>query len=147
MPIKSFRGQIADGSQDTISLHTRDGSVGYKIKKLQVLSQSPTTKAPEAILKIYSIPQTTVDAVVDFNDQTLLGVAFLKHGSTNTTYDTEIIIFDNTTFNQDIYITSIDASDNSAMNYYIELEQIKLDLNENTVATLKDIRNIEASSV
>lgn len=147
MPIKSFRGQIADGSQDTISLHTRDGSVGYKIKKLQVLSQSPTTKAPEAILKIYSIPQTTVDAVVDFNDQTLLAVAFLKHGSTNTTYDTEIIIFDNTTFNQDIYITSIDASDNSAMNYYIELEQIKLDLNENTVATLKDIRNIEASSV
>jgi len=28
------------------------------------------------------------------------------------------------------------------MNYYIELEQVKLDLNENTVATLKDIRNI-----
>ena len=29
------------------------------------------------------------------------------------------------------------------VNYYIELEQMKLDLSENTVATLKDIRNIE----
>jgi hypothetical protein len=142
--MKSFRGLIADGNQDTISLHTNTGSVGYKIKKLQVLSQSPTTKAPEAILKVYSVEQTSVDATVDFSDQTLLGVAFLKHGSTNTTYDTEIIIFDNTTFNQDIYITSIDASDNSAMNYYLELEQFALDLNENTVATLKDIRNIKS---
>jgi len=142
MIIKSFRGQIASGSQDTVPLSTNDGSTGYKIKKLQVISESPTSKAPENILKIYSIPQAAVDQLVDFSDQTLLAVAFLKHGSTNTTYDTEIILFDNTTFNQDIYITSIDPADSSAMNYYFELEQVKLDLNENTVATLKDIRNI-----
>ena len=42
-------------------------------------------------------------------------------------------------FNQDIYVTNYGSG---AMNYYIELEQIKLDLNENTVATLKDIRNL-----
>jgi len=30
-----------------------------------------------------------------------------------------------------------------ACNYYLELEQFKLDLNENTVATLKNIRNIK----
>ena len=146
MTIKSFRGMIADGSQDTVSLHTNTGSTGYRIKKLQVISQSPTTKAPEAILKIYSIPQSSVDATVDFSDNTLLAVAFLKHGSTNTTYDTEIIVFDNTTFNQDIYITSIDAADNTSMNYYLELEMVKLALDENTVATLKDIRNIESST-
>ena len=29
-------------------------------------------------------------------------------------------------------------------NYYIELEQVKLDTNANTVATLKDIRNVTA---
>lgn len=140
--IVSFRGQIPDGEQDTVSLHSIDGSTGYRIKKLQILSEGPTTKAPEAIFKIYSVPQTQVDATVDFSDQTLLGVAFLKHGSTNTTYDTEIIIFDNMTFNQDIHLTSIDASDDSAMNYYLELEQMTLDLNQNTVATLKDIRNV-----
>ena len=143
MAVKSFRGMITDGSKDTIILHTNTGSTGYRIKKFQVISESPTTKAPEAIVKIYSVHQDTVDAAVDFSDNTLLAVAFLKHGSTNTTYDTEIIVFDNTTFNQDIYITSIDAADNTSMNYYLELEMVKLDLGENTVATLKDIRNIE----
>jgi len=147
MPIKSFRGMIADGSIDQVSLHTNTGSTGYRIKKLQVISESPTSKAPEAILKIYSVPQTVVDAQVDFSDNTLLAVAFLKHGSTNTTYDTEIIVFDNATFNQDIYITSIDAADNSGMNYYLELEQVNLSLDENTVATLKDIRNIASQWV
>ena len=142
MVMKSFRGKIASGNQDTVSLHTNTGSTGYRIKKLQVISESPTSKAPENILKIYSIPQSAVDATVDFSDNTLLGVAFLKHGSTNTTYDTEIILFDNTTFNQDVYITSIDPADSSAMNYYFELEMVNLDLTENTVATLKDIRNI-----
>ena len=57
------------------------------------------------------------------------------------------VVFDNEIFNQDIYITHTDAHATGECNYYIELEQIKLDLNENTVATLKDIRNIEASSV
>jgi len=33
--------------------------------------------------------------------------------------------------------------DDVPMNYYLELEQIKLDLSESTVATLKDIRNKE----
>ena len=36
--------------------------------------------------------------------------------------------------------------DSRPVNYYVELEQMKLDLNENTVATLKDIRNIESAS-
>ena len=57
----------------------------------------------------------------------------------------EVVIFDNEIFNQDIYITHTDNKNAESINYYIELEQIKLDLNQNTVATLKDIRNIEAS--
>lgn len=139
--ILSYRGIIADPGVDKILLSTKKGEKGYMITKFQVISEGPTTKAPEAILKIYSVEQTGATATVDFSDQTLLGVAFLKHGSTNTTYDTEIIIFDTKIFNQDIYITSIDASDNSAMNYYLELKVIKLNETEATVATLKDIRN------
>jgi hypothetical protein len=142
MPMKSFRGKIADGEMAQVNLHTNKGLIGYQIKKFQVISASPTSNAPEAVVKIYSIPQTAVDAEIDFSDQTLLGVAFLKHGSTNTTYDTEIIIFDNMIVNQDMYLTSIDAADTTAMNYYMELEQVKLDRSESTVATLKDIRNI-----
>jgi len=43
------------------------------------------------------------------------------------------------TFNQDVYVT---AATDESINYYIEMEQVKLALDENTVATLKDIRNI-----
>jgi len=148
MPIKSFRAQITDGSIDTIALSTRNGSIGYKIKKFNIISKSPGASSEEDIVKIYSIPQTTasVDANIDFNDQTLLAVAF-SGVNAGAWYASKNIIFDNMVFNQDIYITFKKDAGNSPVNYYIELEQIKLDLNENTVATLKDIRNIEASSV
>ena len=47
------------------------------------------------------------------------------------------------TFNQDIYVTVSSLVGNPYVIYYLELEQVKLDLSENTVATLKDIRNLE----
>ena len=58
-------------------------------------------------------------------------------------------MFDKEIFNQDIYITHHNQhdTDTSACNYYIELEQVKLDLSENTVATTKDIRNITQPQV
>ena len=145
MPIKSFRGKIADGAIDTISLHTNDGSVGYVIKKLQIITDTPGTSDYESLIKVFSIPQTTVTETIDFSDNTLLGVAFQAGNANAPVYPTtEVIVFDNMTFNQDIYITHADIRHGagSACNYYIELEQIKLDLSENTVATLKDIRNI-----
>ena len=85
-------------------------------------------------------PETAITSA-DFADNTLLGSALMFNG----TYEIQqTVVFDNEIFNQDIYITNSDSIGNNAMNYYIELEQIKLDLNENTVATLKDIRNIES---
>ena len=71
--------------------------------------------------------------------------AFNENSSSQSTFGGTSIIFDNMTFNQDIYITHKDDDGGQPINYYIELEQVKLDLNENTVATLKDIKNIEAS--
>ena len=50
------------------------------------------------------------------------------------------VVFDNVKFNQDIYITHQDEAVGQSFNYYLELEQVKLDLNEATVATLKDMR-------
>ena len=57
---------------------------------------------------------------------------------------TMFTVFDKEIFNQDIYLTHDENLGSLAVNYYIELEQVKLDLNENTVATLKDIRNVTA---
>ena len=140
MPIKSFRGKIADNSVDTITLHTNNGSTGYRIKKFQIIGQEPMGTDQEAVVKIYTIPQTTATNTIDFSDQTLLGVAFYENDQNTAYFGGETIIFDNTTFNQDIYVTN--QSSTGSMNYYIELEMFKLDLSENTVATLKDIRNI-----
>ena len=140
MPMKTFRGQIPNGGQDTITLHTNDGSTGYRIKKFEIIDSAPGTVNTEIICKIYTVAQTAVDALVDFNDQTLLGAAYYSRAAGML----PVIIFDNITFNQDIYVTQEAASGGSASscNYHIELEQVKLDLNENTVATLKDIRNV-----
>ena len=47
-------------------------------------------------------------------------------------------------FNQDIYIAHKDYNSGEEINYHLELEQIRLDLNEATVATLKDMRATSA---
>ena len=60
MPIKSFRGLIADGGIDIIPLSTNNGSTGYKIVKFQVLANDPAGTSSESTVKIYSIPQTSV---------------------------------------------------------------------------------------
>jgi len=141
--IKTFRGKVADGGQDTIVLHTNDGSTGYRIVKFESLPSAPGTDNFEAVVKIHSIKQTAFTGTIDFNDQTLLGAIFYTSYATGGA-NTDVVIFDNMVFNQDIYVTyseSGSGASDEAMNYYIELEQVKLDINSNTVATLKDMRN------
>jgi hypothetical protein len=141
MPVRSFRGQLADEQQDTIHLHTRDGSMGYRIVKFQVMGPDASETA-EAAIKIYKVKQDTITGDIDFSDNTLLAAAIYQQNSTGQNYPIDAVaIFDNEIFNQDIYISQRGDAASAVINYYIELEQIKLDLNENTVATLKDIRN------
>ena len=145
MPIKTFRALMATDTQDTIVLHTNDGSTGYRIVKLQVIPENPFAAADkELVFKIYKIPQTAQDGVINFSDQTLLATAIYSDSDGSAapvTQTTDSVIFDNEIFNQDIYVTYVDKHGSQSANYYIELEQIKLSLDENTVATLKDIRN------
>jgi hypothetical protein len=142
MAIKSFRGMMATDTIDTISLHTNTGSTGYRIKKLQTIQEDPGVQT-EHVVKIYTVAQTTVDDKINFSDNELLGVSYLQSGpsASSSTVANEVIIFDNITFNQDIYVTAKTITGSDEVNYYIELEQVKLSLDENTVATLKDIRN------
>jgi len=147
MPIKSFRGKLGNNETDTISLHTNTGSTGYRIIKFQTMPKIPENQNEEGCLQLFTIKSSAVTAAsngeVDFNDQTLLAASFYSSATGATAAPEDYtVIFDNTIFNQDIYVAS---KSQGQMNYYIELEQIKLDLNENTVATLKDIRNIESN--
>jgi len=146
--IKSFRGLIVDGGQDTIVLHTNDGSIGYRIVKFEAFFEKPGTVEQESVLQIFKIEQATVpDAAteVNFNDQTLLAALMIaQHTSSAYSNPIQTVIMDREVFNQDIYITHTDqpVGSGESCNYYLELEQVSLDLNENTVATLKDIRNL-----
>ena len=146
MVVKSFKGLIADGGQDTIVLHTNDGSTGYRIVKFDVFPHKPGTQQSESTVQVFKIQQATVStttATVDFADNTLLAAGFYGKSAGVDNAETKLIHFDNEIFNQDIFVTHTETAGTQAVNYYIELEQIQLNLNENTVATLKDIRNID----
>ena len=148
MPIKSFRGLLKDSTQQQVFLHTSDGSTGYRIIKFDVMGHAlGDNNDQEHIVMLWKTDHsgdlaTTVTSRPDFNNQTLLGVAFLVNDTASQLNYSTSVIFDNEIFNQDIFITLRDLGGaTQACNYYLELEQVKLDLNENTVATLKDIRN------
>jgi len=146
MTIKSFRGLIVDSKTDIVSLHTNTGSQGYRMVKFGVMPNQPFNKDQESIIKVYKVPQGTPNGVVDFSDQTLLAVGIFKGNDTvGSSQTTTEVFFDNEIFNQDLFITCYDAATGESLNYYFELEIVNLDLTENTVATLKDIRNIEAN--
>jgi len=139
MPIKSFRGLMAADTIAQINLHTNNGATGYRIVKFELINEDPRGADTESVVKIYKTPQTAVDDKIDFSDNTLLAAGFYENDNHGSYFGGKTIVFDSEVFNQDLYLT---ASPDASINYYIELEQVKLDLNENTVATLKDIRNI-----
>ena len=145
--IKTFRGSMLHNTQDTIVLHTNDGSMGYRIVKLELIGAEPGEQSQESTVKIYKVSQTTVDNTIDFSDNTLLAAGYYQDGHEVSQPSSLDIIFDKEVFNQDIYVTNHNSDGSYAINYYIELEQVKLDIGENTVATLKDIRNTKASPV
>ena len=139
--IKSFRGQLADNEIETIRLGTNNGLIGYKIKKFEGIAQKPGRLAGEHLVQLYSVPVDTASDQVDFDSPTLLAVLFSNNTTAGESYPPiNTVIFDNVTFNQDIYIAHQDVSGTGNFNYHIELEQVKLDLGEATVATLKDMR-------
>jgi len=144
--IISFRGLIKSDGQDTIPLQTNNGLIGYRITKFQLMPYDVSDEDYEAVVKIWKTDQTgAINHNVDFSNNRLLGAGIWTSSSSANVYPDDLnIVFDNEKFNQDIYITYKDTKTNTGMNYYIELEQMKLDLSEQTVATLKDIRNVGA---
>ena len=144
--IISFRGQLDIGVQERISLSTIKGLIGYKVKKFQLLSSTPGVGGVEYIGQIYKTEEATnINTTPNFSNNRLLAVAYYQDDA-NPAYPSAMdVIFDNEKFNQDIFVNITDGAGGTVpCNYYIELEQMSLDLSEQTVATLKDIRNIGA---
>jgi len=142
--IKSFRGLLADQGMRTIRLGTNDGLTGYRIKKFKLMVNEFGGTSNEHIVQLFTYPQDAALAKVDFDNSELLGAAQISNNTNGPAYPPGFqVVFDHVTFNQDIYITHIDNSSSDPVNYYLELEQVKLDLGEATVATLKDMRGTQ----
>ena len=140
----SYRGTLAIGEEDRISLATIQGKVGYKINKFQLMSTTPGVAAYEYVGKITKVTDPNIGPVVKFTDADLLAVVFHKADySASRTEIGDIIIFDNEKFNQDIFVNITDASSGTVpCNYYIELETMDLSELETTMLTLKNLRTV-----
>mgnify|MGYP003127921729 CR=1 FL=1 len=138
--ILSYKGLLADGGQDTILLSTKKGEKGYRIKTFRLMPIDPDEDI-ESTAQLFSIEQSSVTASIDFSNNRLLGAGIIRGGTGVSQPLTEITIFDQIIFNQDIFVTLKGASYARSVNYYLELEVLSLNEMEATVATLKDIRN------
>jgi len=144
--IKSFRGLIADGDVATIRLSTNNGLTGYRVVKFEAMPYNPTNDNLENIIQLWKDKDAAdgADDKIDFNSPLLLATLFIQNNAgDDTTFIRDTVIFDSEKFNQDIYVSSqIQSGGGSSegVNFYLELEQVRLDMNEATVATLKDLR-------
>jgi hypothetical protein len=143
----TYRGQIPTGEQERLHLSTNNGLTGYRIKKFQVISSTPGGGNAEYVMKVRLTSDDNVGPVVNFNDPSIVAVAFHTDRTTNESSN-ETIIFDSEVFNQDIFVTCADVTGNTVpCNYYLELEKMKLDLNASTFSTLKNIRERQADKI
>tara|TARA_Y100001937_G_C7064396_1_gene305324 strand:+ start:236 stop:667 length:432 start_codon:yes stop_codon:yes gene_type:complete len=142
MPIKTFRGLIPNNGTVKLSLATNNGSIGYRLMKFQIMPVQSYNNY-EITSKLFKTEPGAPSSDVNLSDNTIVGVAF--SGLADGKYaGAKTVIMDRDVFNQDIYITAVDNGGSQDCNFYLELETMTLDLNENTLVTLKDIRNTDS---
>jgi len=142
MPIKTFRGELQKGARERIRLETIDGKTGYRIKSLAGMPVDTSAGANEATIQVYAIAQAATSTTVSFTEQTLLGVFYFLRDQGVVAINSQSTIFEQTIFNQDIFVYYEDGQTNAAgFNFYMELEQVSLNDEEATAVILKNFRN------
>jgi hypothetical protein len=122
----SFRGLLADGGQDKIRIEGATGEIAWRITKLQIISNNMNEDA-EHIVQVFREEQSSISNLYNFNEEELLGAAFLRVNKTAPGTNISTIVFDNTLFVRNIWITHDDVGGSSvSCNYYIELEEVKV---------------------
>ena len=124
--VLSFRGLLADQAQDEIALERQNANVAYRIRKFEVMSQSPKDADLVGIVKVWREKQSSphTATTINFGDPNLLAVALWREGNLLTEANTFHTIFDDILFSRNIYVTSVDSDGSGGMNYYLELEEV-----------------------
>ena len=144
MSEKTFRIQVDDEGTGIVPIRRVDGSIGYQIKSMQVIPRDPTDNNTEYIVKVFSTTGNAVSDTVDFDDTSLIAVAYYSNSSTAGSGPLDVLIFDDVIFNQDIQITASGDSTATPMNVIIKVKEMQLSIVENTLTTLRNIRDIAA---
>jgi len=122
--VHSFRGLLGDNGQDEINLERSNVNLAYRIVKFEIMPGAPFQNQ-ESIATIWREEQTTIPIEpVDFKNSDILGVAMWKSASTSAVLFSTTIIFDNTLFSRNIYVTHTEHSGSEVLNYYIEIEEV-----------------------
>lgn len=121
----SFRGLLADGGQDKIRIQGATGEIAWRITKFQVMPPQASVNV-EATVKIYREEQSSIVNTVDFTEDELLAAAILNDDTSNAFQAPPKIIFDNALFVRNIYVSQKGADHTADVNYYIELEEVKV---------------------
>ena len=122
--VHSFRGLLADGGQDEINLERSTLNLAYRIIKFQVVGAAVGTSNYESVSQIWKEEQSSAVATIDFTNNDLLGIGIFtaEHGAHQFPEDMTII-FDNTLFSRNIYVTQ-QCLQSGSVNYYLELEEV-----------------------
>ena len=124
----SFRGLLANAGEDKIRIQGSVGTIAWRITKFQLMPNTPGDASVDNIVQIWresGNSQGASGATLDFTNDELLAAAWF---SANTTYfsSDSVTIFDNALFVRNIYITNTDNDGSDSINYYIELEEVKV---------------------
>ena len=140
--IKTFRGLLNKGASERIRLETRDGKTGFRIKFLSGMPADTSAGSNEATIQVYATKQTSTSTTVSFSEATLLGCFYFLRDQGVVAINSQATIFEETVFNQDIFVHYEDGQNNTAgFNFYLELEHISLDDMEATTVILKNFRH------
>ena len=136
--VHSFRGLLADGGQDEINLERQNVNLAYRIIELAMIPNLPGTVDSESTVQVFREEQTSISATtatIDFSNTDLLAAGCYVDGASDTNGPVQTIIFDNTLFSRNIYVTHTNTSGSQAVNYYIEIEEVPV-----TASTLMQIK-------
>ena len=128
--VHSFRGlltDVAEGNQIKISIQGSVGAIAWRITKFDMAAENPGLQSQESVMQIFREEQTSISAVVNYNDNELLGTGYYSDSSSGTQGTGKYItIFDNAIFARNIFITHVETNGTQSCNYYIELEEVTI---------------------
>jgi len=129
--VHSFRGNLEDGStatqrwQDKIRIQGPVGSIAWRITKFELIPQNIGAADLESMVMIWREEQATAPNSIDFRNDELLAAGYFG-ANTQGTAELSVVVFDNSLFVRNIWVTHYDHSTNQNINYYIELEEVKV---------------------